>query len=315
MSATPRTEAVRSVASRLPAPGPTERQSIPDLFGSRVFGDDVQRERLPKSVYKALRRTIDEGAVLDPAVADSIATAMKDWAVELGATHFTHWFQPLTGLTAEKHDSFLSPTGDGRAILEFSGTELIQGEPDASSFPSGGLRATFEARGYTGWDPLSPAFLRDTEYGATLMIPTVFCSWTGEALDGRTPLLRSGEALDRHARRLLSAIGDKHVRAVNATVGAEQEYFLVDKQLYYLRPDLISCGRTLFGARPPKGQELEDHYFGVTPRRVLAYMTDLERELWRVGVPARTRHSEVAPGQFEMAPIFERDSVASTTTC
>jgi glutamine synthetase len=296
--------------SRRPAAAQDGELRLPDLFGANVFNDATQRQRLPKAVYQALRRTIEAGDELDPGVADAVANAMKDWAIERGATHFTHWFQPMTGLTAEKHDSFIHQTPDGRALLEFSGKELIKGEPDASSFPSGGMRATFEARGYTAWDPTSPAFLRETEAGATLTIPTAFCSWTGEPLDKKTPLLRSQQALDQQAVRLLHLIGEAQVQHVQPTVGSEQEYFLVDHRLFFLRPDLVSCGRTLYGARPPKGQELEDHYFGAIRGRVLAYMMDLERELWKLGIPIKTRHNEVAPGQYELAPIFEVATIA-----
>ncbi len=309
MSPTPRQLALKSIsafAPPTPEAGPT---SLPEIFGSKVFNDSVQRRRLTPDVYQALRRTIDAGENLDPEIADAIADAMKDWAVERGATHYTHWFQPMTGLTAEKHDSFLSPVAEGGAIHSFTGKELIKGEPDASSFPSGGIRATFEARGYTAWDPSSPAFLRSTEFGVTLYIPTAFCSWTGEALDTKTPLLRSSQALDHQARRLLAAI-DQHPKRVHATVGPEQEYFLIDRELYKLRPDLRSGGRTLFGTRPPKGQELEDHYFATTPQRVLNFMMDLERQLWELSVPVKTRHNEVAPHQFEMAPLYESVSVA-----
>jgi glutamine synthetase len=284
---------------------------LPELFGALVFNDAAQRQRLPRAVYETLRRTIDAGAELDPRIADTVANAMKDWAIEHGATHFTHWFQPMTGLTAQKHDSFIRQTADGRALLEFSGKELIKGEPDASSFPSGGIRATFEARGYTAWDPTSPAFIRKTPHGATLMIPTAFCSWTGEALDKKTPLLRSCEAIDRQAVRLLHLLGEKNVTRVYPTTGPEQEYFLIDRHFFALRPDLVSCGRTLFGARPPKGQELEDHYFGAISQRVLAFMMDLEHELWKLGIPIKTRHNEVAPSQFELAPIFEQVTVAT----
>jgi glutamine synthetase len=284
---------------------------LPDLFGCNVFSDAVQRQRLPKSVYQALRRTIVAGAELDAGIADAVATAMKDWAIEHGATHFTHWFQPMTGLTAEKHDSFINQTPEGRAVLEFSGKELIKGEPDASSFPSGGIRATFEARGYTAWDPTSPAFLRESPGGATLCIPTAFCSWTGEALDKKTPLLRSQQALSQRAVRLLQLIGEKDVTRVVSTVGSEQEYFLIDRRFYFLRPDLVACDRTLVGAKPPKGQELEDHYFGTIAQRVLSYMMELERELWKLGIPIRTRHNEVAPNQFELAPIFEQATIAA----
>ena len=312
MSPNPRLEALQALASGSAAPPcPTrEYRSLSELFGSKVFNDAAQRRRLPRSTYRALRNTIDRGETLSPEHADVIAGAMKDWAVEHGATHYTHWFQPMTGLTAEKHDSFLSPVVEGGAIHSFTGKELIKGEPDASSFPSGGIRATFEARGYTAWDPTSPAFLRETEYGVTLSIPTAFCSWTGEALDTKTPLLRSCEALDRAARRLLALIDEKPAKII-ATVGPEQEYFLVDQRLFNLRPDLVSCDRTLFGARPPKGQELEDHYFSTTPARVLNFMMDLEYELWSLGVPAKTRHSEVAPHQYELAPLFESVSVAT----
>ena len=287
------------------------RIRLPELFGENVFDDASQRQRLPKDVYRALRRTIEAGEELAPGIADAVANAMKDWAAERGATHYTHWFLPMTGLTAEKHDSFLTISPQGRGLLEFSGKELIKGEPDASSFPSGGIRATFEARGYTAWDPTSPAFLRGSDYGSTLTIPTAFCSWTGEALDKKTPLLRSVEALDQQAGRLLHLIGEEQVEKVYSTVGAEQEYFLVDRRLWALRPDLVSCGRTLFGARPAKGQELEDHYFGAISQRVLAYMMDLERELWKHGIPIKTRHNEVAPHQYELAPLFEHVTVST----
>jgi glutamine synthetase len=312
MSPTPRQLAIGSIAHADRTPPPPARQRVPltELFGSKVFNDAVQRRRLPRQVYQALRRTIENGEELSPAYADSIADAMKDWAVEHGATHFTHWFQPMTGLTAEKHDSFLSPVVEGGAIQTFTGKELIKGEPDASSFPSGGIRATFEARGYTAWDPTSPAFLRATSYGCTLCIPTAFCSWTGDALDTKTPLLRACEALDKQARRILALI-DLPAARVFATVGPEQEYFLIDRGLYQLRPDLLSCHRTLFGARPPKGQELEDHYFNTTPTRVLNFMMDFERELWELGVPVKTRHNEVAPHQFEMAPLYENVIIAT----
>ena len=283
--------------------------SLPELFGQNVFDDTVQRQRLPRTVYKALRATIEAGAELDPGVADAVAAGMKSWAVERGATHYTHWFQPMTGLTAEKHDSFLTLSSEGQALMEFSGKELIKGEPDASSFPSGGIRATFEARGYTAWDPTSPAFLRESDHGPTLTVPTAFCSWTGEALDKKTPLLRSMQALDRQAVRLLRLLDEK-VERVHSTVGAEQEYFLVDRRLWALRPDLVNCGRTLFGARPAKGQELEDHYFGAISQRVLSYMMELECELWKLGIPIKTRHNEVAPHQYELAPIFEHVTVA-----
>ncbi len=281
-----------------------------EVFGSLVFNDEVQQSRLPKPVYKALRRTITRGESLDPSVADAVSSAMKDWAVEHGATHYTHWFQPLTGITAEKHDSFLAPTPEGGAIAEFSGKELIRGEPDASSFPSGGLRTTFEARGYTAWDPTSPPWLLKNHNGATLVIPTAFVSWTGEALDKKTPLLRSMEALSQQAVRILKLFGSR-AEHVYTTCGPEQEYFLIDRYFYFSRPDLINAGRTLFGARPPKGQEMEDQYFGAIPERVLSYMMECESELYKVGVPVKTRHNEVAPSQYEVAPIFENANVAT----
>ncbi len=281
-----------------------------ETFGSLVFNDAVQQARLPKPVYHALRRTITHGESLDLSVADAVASAMKEWAVEHGATHYTHWFQPLTGITAEKHDSFLVPTGDGRAVAEFSGKELIKGEPDASSFPSGGMRSTFEARGYTAWDPTSAPWLLKSGASMTLVIPTAFVSWTGEALDKKTPLLRSMEALCRQALRILKLFGSTAERVV-ATCGPEQEYFLIDRYFYLARPDLINAGRTLFGARPPKGQELEDQYFGAIPERVMAFMTEVESELYKVGVPLKTRHNEVAPSQYEVAPIFENANVAT----
>jgi len=284
---------------------------LKDIFGENVFNEAVQRERLPKPIYKALQKTIKQGADLDPAIADAVATAMKDWAIEKGATHFTHLFQPMTGLTAEKHDSFLQPSEGGVAILEFSGKELVRGEPDASSFPSGGIRATFEARGYTAWDPTSPAFIMEGPNGATLVIPTAFLSWTGEALDKKTPLLRSMQALSRQALRILRLFGNTEAKKVFTTVGPEQEYFLIDKNFYYLRPDLIATGRTLFGAPPPKGQELEDQYFGAIHERVLAYMADTEAQLSQLGVPVKTRHNEVAPSQYEIAPIFEDSNLGT----
>src|SRR4051794_30005891 len=280
------------------------------LFGVNVFSDEVMRTRLPENVYKALRNTLKKGAALDPSIADIVATVMKEWAIEKGATHYTHWFQPMTGLTAEKHDSFMTPTEAGTAIAEFSGKELVRGEPDASSFPSGGIRATFEARGYTAGDPTSPAFILENPNGTILSIPTAFCSWTGEALDKKTPLLRSMEALSKHSMRVLKLFGSSASK-VYPTAGPEQEYFLVDKHLYYLRPDLINAGRTLFGAKPPKGQEMEDHYFGAIPERVLAYMLETEIELFKLGVPVKTRHNEVAPSQFEIAPLFENANVAT----
>ena len=281
-----------------------------EAFGSLVFNDAVQQARLPKPVYHALRRTITHGDALDHTVADAVASAMKDWAVEHGATHYTHWFQPLTGITAEKHDSFLQPTGDGKAVAEFSGKELIKGEPDASSFPSGGMRSTFEARGYTAWDPTSPPWLLTSGNSVTLVIPTAFVSWTGEALDKKTPLLRSMEALSKQAVRVLRLFGSTAER-VFTTCGSEQEYFLIDRYFYLSRPDLINAGRTLFGARPPKGQELEDQYFGAIPDRVMAFMSEVETELYKVGVPVKTRHNEVAPSQYEIAPVFENANVAT----
>ena len=282
-----------------------------EIFGANVFGDSVMKDRLPKSVYKALQATIKQGKPLDPTIADAVALAMKDWAIEKGATHYAHVFYPLTGLTAEKHDSFLSPTGDGDAIFEFSGKELIQGEPDASSFPSGGLRATFEARGYTAWDPTSPAYILDNPNGTTLCIPTAFCSWTGEALDKKTPLLRSMQALDKQARRVLALFGHKDIGQVSASCGPEQEYFLIDRNFFFARPDLVMTGRTLFGAKPPKGQEFEDQYFGAIPERVLSFMLEVERELYKLGVPVKTRHNEVAPGQYEIAPVYENANIAT----
>jgi glutamine synthetase len=285
-------------------------KKMTDEFGSLTFNDETQRARLPKDVYRALRQAVAHGEPIEANVADTIASALKDWAVEHGATHYTHWFQPMTGITAEKHDSFLSPTSDGRAVAEFGGKELIKGEPDASSFPSGGMRSTFEARGYTAWDPTSPPWLLVTPNGTTLVIPTAFVSWTGEALDKKTPLLRSMEALSKQAVRILKLFGSKAHR-VFTTCGPEQEYFLIDQQFYYNRPDLINAGRTLFGAKPPKGQEMEDQYFGSIPERVLAFMHDLEHELYRVGVPVKTRHNEVAPSQYEIAPVFENANVAT----
>jgi len=286
------------------------RTKATEIFGSLTFNDDIQRRRLPRDAYKALRRTITQGQPLDPSIADVIATAMKDWAIEYGATHYTHWFQPLTGITAEKHDSFIAPSPEGRAVAEFAGKELIKGEPDASSFPSGGMRSTFEARGYTAWDPTSPPWLLVGQNGTTLVIPTAFVSWTGESLDTKTPLLRSIEALSKQAVRILRLFGSKAER-VATTCGPEQEYFLIDRHFYFARPDLINAGRTLFGARPPKGQELEDQYFGHIPERVLAFMHEVENELYKVGVPVKTRHNEVAPSQYELAPIFEMANVAT----
>jgi glutamine synthetase len=287
-----------------PAGEKRSRIDLQEVFGENLFGLHQMKSRMPNAQYEALLSTIQNGTELDPSVADAVAAAMKEWALEKGATHFTHWFQPLTGATAEKHDSFLKPTGDGRAIAEFRGKELVQGEPDASSFPSGGLRATFEARGYTAWDPTSPAFIMEGPGGAYLCIPTAFASWAGDALDKKTPLLRSMDAIDAQARRALRLFGSPP-KAVKATCGPEQEFFLVDEEFYYRRPDLQTSGRTLFGTKPPKGQEMEDHYFGSIPARVLEYMNEVELELYRLGVPITTRHNEVAPGQYEMAPIFE----------
>lgn len=281
------------------------------IFAANVFSDKVMKERLPKSVYKALQRTIRQNESLDPTGADAVAAAMKDWAIEKGATHYAHVFYPLTGLTAEKHDSFLSPSEDGGALAEFSGKELIQGEPDASSFPSGGIRATFEARGYTAWDPTSPAYILENPNGTTLCIPTAFCSWTGEALDKKTPVLRSMQALNKQAQRILKLFGHTNASPVTATAGPEQEYFLIDRNFFFSRPDLIATGRTLYGAKPPKGQEFEDHYFGAIPERVLACMLETERELYKLGVPVKTRHNEVAPAQYEVAPVFENANVAT----
>ena len=281
--------------------------TVSDYFGSQVFDDRVMKARLPYNVYTSLKKTIDEGASLNHEIANAVADAMKDWAVEHGATHFTHWFQPLTGITAEKHDSFISPSPDGGVIMEFSGKELIQGEPDASSFPSGGLRATFEARGYTTWDPTSYAFLKEK----TLCIPTAFCSYGGEALDKKTPLLRSMQALNKQAMRILKLFGNEDVKCVRTSVGPEQEYFLVDRAMYEKRKDLVYCGRTLFGAKPPKGQEMDDHYFGVIKPRVAEYMADLDEELWKLGVLAKTEHNEVAPAQHELAPIYTTTNIAT----
>ena len=281
-------------------------QSIPELYGSLVFNDKIMREKLPKDMYKALKKTIENGTHLELDVANSVAVAMKEWALEHGATHYTHWFQPMTNFTAEKHDSFISPTVDGQVIMDFSGKELVKGEPDASSFPSGGLRATFEARGYTAWDPTSPAFIKDR----TLYIPTAFCSYSGEALDKKTPLLRSMDTLNKEAVKILHLLGNTEVKHINTTVGPEQEYFLVDKDLYNKRKDLIFCGRTLVGAPAPKGQEMEDHYFGTLRPRVAAYMHDLDEELWKLGIPAKTKHNEVAPAQHELAPVFDTTNVA-----
>ncbi|WP_024613380.1 glutamine synthetase III [Clostridium sp. Ade.TY] len=281
-------------------------KNIPEIFGSLVFNDKAMKARLPKETYKALKNTISRGEPIQLDIANIVANAMKDWAIEKGATHFTHWFQPMTGVTAEKHDSFISPDKDGNIIMEFSGKCLVRGEPDASSFPSGGLRATFEARGYTAWDPTSYAFIKDN----TLCIPTAFCSYSGEALDKKTPVLRSMEALNKQALRILKLFGNYDVDRVITTVGPEQEYFLIDKEMYEKRPDLVCCGRTLFGARPPKGQELDDHYFGAIKPRVSAYMKELDTELWKLGVLAKTKHNEVAPAQHELAPVFTTTNIA-----
>src|SRR3954463_11193617 len=307
-----RQEAIRSIACAKHNLNRVDfkKTHVKDLFGVNVFNEDVQRQRLPKAAFKALQKTVKLGEPLDPTVADAVASAMRDWAIERGATHYTHLFQPMTGITAEKHDSFLTPVTGGSAIAEFSGKELIKGEPDASSFPSGGLRATFEARGYTAWDPTSPAYVMENPNGSTLVIPTAFLSWTGEALDKKTPLLRSMDALSTQALRILKLFGNKDAVKVFTTVGAEQEYFLIDKAFYYLRPDLITTGRTLFGAPPPKGQELEDQYFGSIPERVLACMADAELELFKFGVPVKTRHNEVPRSQYEIAPIFELSNLA-----
>ena len=282
-------------------------KNVPNVFGSYVFNDSIMQSKLPKDTYKALKKTIEQGTHLERDVANAVAAAMKDWACEKGATHFTHWFQPMTGITAEKHDSFISPTEKGKIIMEFSGKELVKGEPDASSFPSGGLRSTFEARGYTVWDVTSYAFIK----GGTLYIPTAFCSYSGEALDKKTPLLRSMEAFDKQALRILKLFGNTRAKSVITTVGAEQEYFLIDKEIYLKRPDLLYCGRTLFGARPSKGQELEDHYFGAIKPRVFSFMKELEEELWKLGIPAKTKHNEVAPAQHELAPVFSTTNIAT----
>ncbi|HIE71351.1 MAG TPA: glutamine synthetase type III, partial [Planctomycetes bacterium] len=310
MSSAARVAAIRSIANKSPHAIEARSTNVPELFGANVFGLEQMRTCLPESAYQALKLCMEQGQHLSPDLADLVANEMKQWAIKRGATHFTHWFQPMTGSTAEKHDSFVDFEND-KVVMEFSGKALIKGEPDASSFPSGGLRATFEARGYTAWDPTSPAFIRETQNGATLCIPTAFCSWTGEALDEKTPLLRSSEALNASALKLLRLLGDERVTHVYPTLGCEQEYFLIDRELYVLRPDLVTTGRTLFGAKPPKGQELEDHFFGSIPRRVLSFMQDVEQELWKLGVPVKTRHNEVAPSQYELAPIFERTTIAS----
>ncbi|HEX4334577.1 MAG TPA: glutamine synthetase III [Polyangiaceae bacterium] len=307
---TVRQQAVSAVASyKLKPKGDGKKaQRLEDIYGSEVFGFAAMKNSLPKEVFRSIKRTIENGQALDPAVADVVASAMKDWAMSKGATHYAHVFYPLTGATAEKHDAFLTPDGEGAAMSEFSGKALVQGEPDASSFPSGGIRSTFEARGYTAWDVTSPAYVLD---GATLCIPTAFVSWTGEALDKKTPLLRSGQALNTHAQRILKLFGHKNPAKVVSYAGAEQEYFLVDRKFFLARPDLVTTGRALFGAKPPKGQEFEDHYFGSIPERVLAFMAEVEHELFKLGIPAKTRHNEVAPGQFELAPMFESANVAT----
>ncbi|MEC5150783.1 glutamine synthetase III [Cryobacterium sp. GrIS_2_6] len=307
-----RRQAIRDVEAYIPpAPSFTATETPGQIFGENVFNKVVMQKRLPKSVYKSVMATIENGARLDPLVADAVASAMKDWALEKGATHYAHVFYPLTGLTAEKHDSFLEPVGDGTALAEFAGKTLVQGEPDASSFPNGGLRNTFEARGYTGWDVTSPAYVLENPNGNTLCIPTVFVSMTGEALDHKTPLLRSQQAMGEHAERILRLFGHSDPARVVSFCGPEQEYFLVDRHFFLARPDLLNSGRTLFGAKPPKGQEFDDHYFGAIPERVLGFMMDTERELFKLGIPAKTRHNEVAPGQFEIAPMFERGNIAA----
>ncbi|MBT4137733.1 MAG: glutamine synthetase type III [Candidatus Latescibacteria bacterium] len=310
---TARLQAIAAVTNYINASDPVdfEETHSGELFGSNVFSRKVMKARLPKEIFKSLIQTIEHGEKLDASLADVVASAMKDWAIEKGATHYTHVFYPLTGSTAEKHDSFLAPDGEGGAVNEFSGQQLIQGEPDASSFPSGGIRQTFEARGYTAWDVTSPAYLLENPNGTTLCIPTAFVSWTGEALDKKTPVLRSMQALGKQAQRILELFGHSEIGMVSSTAGPEQEYFLVDSNFYYARPDLINAGRTLFGAAPPKGQEFDDHYFGAIPGRVLAFMHDAERELFKLGVPIKTRHNEVAPGQYEIAPVFETSNVAT----
>jgi glutamine synthetase len=313
LMSTSRMNAIAAVTNYKPIEKPLNFAETPskDLFGVNVFSDSVMRERLPKAVYKALHRTIDNGEKLDLTIADAVAVAMRDWAIEKGATHYAHVFYPLTGQTAEKHDSFLEPDGRGGVLAEFSAKQLIQGEPDASSFPSGGIRATFEARGYTAWDVTSPAYILENPNGTTLCIPTAFCSWTGEALDKKVPLLRSMQILNVHAQRILKLFGDTDPGLICSTAGCEQEYFLIDRNFFFARPDLINAGRTLFGAKPPKGQELEDQYFGAIPERVLACMLETERELYKLGVPVKTRHNEVAPAQYEIAPVYENANLAT----
>ncbi|MEM6365335.1 MAG: glutamine synthetase III, partial [Planctomycetota bacterium] len=310
---TPRQAAVAAAMSYSPKSSQISFVDIPaqDYYSSNVFNKTVMKDRLPKAVYKSLLKTIESGEKLDPEVADVVASAMKDWAMEKGATHYAHIFYPLTGATAEKHDSFLSPTSDGSTLSEFSGKQLIQGEPDGSSFPTGGIRVTSQARGYTIWDVTSPAYISENPNGTTLCIPTAFVSWTGEALDKKTPVLRSMQALNTQAQRILNLFGHTDGAFVASTAGPEQEYFLVDRSFYYARPDLINAGRTLFGCKPPKGQEFDDHYFGAIPDRVLAFMLEAERELFKLGIPVKTRHNEVAPGQFEVAPVFESANVAA----
>ncbi|PZS27053.1 MAG: glutamine synthetase type III, partial [Pseudonocardiales bacterium] len=309
---TVRLQAIKDVEAYVPpAVSFTDTETPGEVFGENVFSKVVMQKRLPKSVYKSVIATIERGAPLDPMVADAVASAMKDWALEKGATHYAHVFYPLTGLTAEKHDSFLEPVSDGSALAEFGGKSLIQGEPDASSFPSGGLRNTFEARGYTGWDVTSPAYVLENPNGNTLCIPTIFVSMTGEALDHKTPLLRSQQAMATQAERILKLFGHEDAGHIVSFCGPEQEYFLIDRHFFLARPDLLNSGRTLFGAKPPKGQEFDDHYFGAIPERVLGFMMDTERELFKLGIPAKTRHNEVAPGQFEIAPMFERGNVAA----
>ncbi len=308
-----RLQAIAAVTNYKPISAPLNfAETKPgEIFGSNVFCAKEMKKRLPKDIYKSVKRTIDTGAKLDPSVADVVAAAMRDWAIEKGATHYAHVFFPLTGLTAEKHDCFLQPDGQGGAIAEFTGKSLIQGEPDASSFPSGGIRATFEARGYTAWDVTSPAYILENPNGTTLCIPTAFVSWTGEALDKKTPVLRSMQALNVQAQRILKLFGHTDGAMVSSTAGPEQEYFLIDRNFFFARPDLINAGRTLFGNKPPKGQEFEDHYFGAIPERVLAFMLDSERELFKLGIPVKTRHNEVAPSQYEIAPSFEFGNVAT----
>jgi glutamine synthetase len=310
---TARFEAIKAITNYKTTEPPLNFKELSshDVYGANVFSMSEMQKRLPKAVFKSLKKTIEAGAKIDPTVADVVATAMKEWAIDKGATHYAHVFQPLTGLTAEKHDSFLSPTPDGRAIAEFTGSQLVQGEPDASSFPSGGIRATFEARGYTAWDVTSPAYILENPNGTTLCIPTAFVSWTGEALDKKTPLLRSMKAVNLQAQRLLKILGHKDVAHVFASAGPEQEYFLIDRNFFFARPDLLNAGRTLFGAKPPKGQEFEDQYFGVIPDRVLACMLETERELFKLGIPVKTRHNEVAPAQYEIAPVYENANIAT----